>query len=184
MVNEILPNGEVVHLTSLRPPKFSKDSSSEVALTEDAAQAGSKPTEVQGPVKKEVAEAIVPENEAVKLEPTLESTVRPTEEEVKLKSKEDGAELKAGEAESDIRSTEEELKAEESSKKQLATSDTVDATQQKPDIIAAATAKVAPEGLTGTGKTDPVSSVDKWQQFASQPKDFKVRPLLPRLGYP
>lgn len=152
-------------------------------MTEDAAQAGSKPTEVQGPVKKEVAEAIVPENEAVKPELTSESTVRSTEEEFKLKSNEDGAELKAGEAESDVRSTEEEFKAEESLKKQLATSDTVDAAQQKPDSIAAATAGMALEGSTGTGKPDPVSSVDKWQQFASQPKDFKVRPLLPHLGY-
>lgn len=153
-------------------------------MTEDAAQAGSKPTEVQGPSKIEVAEAIVPENEPVKPEPTSESIVRSTEEKLLLKSNEDGAELKVGEAESHGRSTEGELKAEESSKKQLATSDTVDATQQESDIIAAATAKTAPEGLTGTGKPDPVSSVDKWQQFASQPKDFKVRPLLPRLGYP
>ena len=153
-------------------------------MTDDAAQAASKPTKVQGPSKTEVAEAIVPKNEAIKPEPTSESTVRSTEEGLRLKSNEDGAELKAGEAESDGRSTEEELKAEESSKKQLATSDTVDATQQKPDSIAAATAGMAPEGSTGTGKTDPVSSVDKWQQFASQPKDFKVRPLLPHLGYP
>lgn len=152
-------------------------------MAEDAAQPGSKPTEVQDPSKAEVVRAIVPENAAVKPEPTSESIVRSTADELKLKSNEDVAKLKAGEVESDVKSTEDELKPEESPKKQLATSDTVNVTQQKPDSVAAVTVEEAPEESTGTSNPDPVSSVDKWQSFASQPKDFKVRPLLKPLEY-
>ena len=158
-----------MHLTALRPSKNQhnpKDSFDKAALTNSISQDAPVLAKVQESSKTEAVEANVPPKGAVKPEPAWE--------ELELKSTEEESELKARETQLKPTSTQEGPKAEEPLKAQLGTSEDVGMMEQEPATAAADTQAEIPEGSTGAHKPDPVSLVEKWQNFASVPKDFKV----------
>ncbi|MCJ1252058.1 hypothetical protein MMC30_009296 [Trapelia coarctata] len=177
LVNEILPNGEVVHLTTVKFTPHSEDSSDRVALPNDAVQSSSNPAEIQGPSKRKALEAKTPQEDAVKSEPaSKEPVVRSAEEGFKPRATEDETQPKTHAEELKRNSVDEELKSEQPQQKQPATSEDLDMMQPGSDSTAADTTVEIPTGSTGSSKPDPVSSVAKWQNFASLPNDFKLSP--------
>ena len=176
LVNEILPNGEVVHLTTLKWTPHSKVSSDEATVMIDAAQSSSKPAETQDASKTKVLGSNILQGDVVLSDGVLEEpNVRSTKEDSKSTSTEDETKPKTLEGGPKVNSVDEEVEHEESLIKQPITSVNVDMIEQAQDATAGA--EPSTESTAAT-KPDPVSSVDKWQKFASLSNDFKVKRVL------